>query len=324
MLAGFLFSSCKNKNTDAENITSDIAEDSAIIRKFSPGELKTNWEKHSIPLDEIKSGGPEKNGIPAIDYPEFVSVTEATHFLREPDFGILLTISDDTRFYPNKILSWHEIVNDTVGNVPVAVTFCPLCGSAIVYERVVDGDTFRFGVSGKLYESNLLMFDHKTESLWSQASGTAVAGDLTDKKLKLVNSVVVSFEEVVNLFPAAKILSVNTGFQRNYKQDPYADYNGNEDLYFPVGNISDRFFNKEMFFVVKAGNSSVAFNWKDLLKKEKANQKTPEGNVSVTVKNFIPSAVQSETGEPLSGYFSYWFSWYATYGDKGLVWSIQK
>jgi len=306
------------KNQPADTVKAN--EDSTLLKQYAPTGLRTNFSKHSIPLDAIHDGGVGKNDIPAIDFPEFITAAQAHNFLTEPDYGILLDVNGEQKFYPLNILNWHEVVNDVIDNKPVAVTFCPLCGSAIVYNRVMDGDTLLFGVSGKLYESNLLMFDEKTESLWSQAIGECVAGDLLGKKLPLVNSVLISFEEVENYYPNAKVLSTKTGFDRNYSEYPYADYNSNDDLYFPVSKMNHRYQNKDIMYVVQFGNTSIAFHWKDLLKAGSAEQNTPDGIVSVQVKNFVPSAIKKESGEKLNGYFIYWFSWYAMRGTKGIVW----
>lgn len=303
----------------ADSSAKAAAEDSALAHDYDFRELKTDFSKHSIPVDSIHDGGVSKNGIPAIDFPDFFSVEEAKGFLTEPDYGILLEGKSETRFYPFNILNWHEVVNDEMEGVPIVVTFCPLCASAIVYERVVEGDTLQFGVSGKLYESNLLMFDDKNESLWSQSLGEAVVGDFTGKHLKLVNSAIVSYMDVRAHFPGARVLSPKTGFDRNYTQYPYADYMSSEELYFPVSSTSNRFPAKEMMYIVKTEKGSVAFAWVPLLKKGSASIKSPEGIVAVKVENNTPYATMN--GASVPGYYSFWFSWYTHYGEDGVVWS---
>ncbi|MBX7107995.1 MAG: DUF3179 domain-containing protein [Chitinophagales bacterium] len=313
--------SCSPSQQDGRQVTTDTAikaTDSALLKEYDFSGLRTDFSKHSVPLDSIHDGGVSKNGIPAIDFPEFISVEAARGFLTEPDYGILLHSKSETRFYPFNILNWHEVVNDVLDTLPVAITFCPLCGSAIVYERLLDGDTLQFGVSGRLYESNLLMFDDKSESLWSQAMGEAVAGKYTGMKLKLLNTEVVSFEEVVEDYPSAKILSPKTGYDRNYMQNPYGDYMTSEELYFPVSHSSKLFPAKQMMYVVSTGSGSIAFDWLSLLKKGNATVKSPEGIVSVLVKKNIPYATIN--GQPQPGYFSFWFSWFTHYGKEGLVW----
>jgi hypothetical protein len=306
------------KNAKGTAADSSLA-DSAFAKEYDFRELRTDFSKHNVPLDSIRDGGVAKNTIPAIDYPEFFSLEQARGFLTEPDYGILLQGKTEVKFYPLNILNWHEIVNDEIDGVPVAVTFCPLCGSGMVYERVVDGDTLQFGVSGKLYESNLLMFDDSNESLWSQSMGEAVAGNFTGKKLKLINSNMVSYEDVSNHFPDAKVLSPKTGYDRNYTQYPYADYMSSEELYFPVSITDTRFPAKQMMYIVSTGKETVAFDWLSLLKKGAAILKTPSGTVVVKVVNNIPSS--SMNGQPLPAYFSFWFSWYVHYGTENLVWT---
>jgi hypothetical protein len=319
-----ILSGCKTGSDQHASGTDSLSateSDSAFLQQYSSTELRTNWSKHLISPDSVADGGVRKNDIPAIDFPQFVSVDEARRFLTGPDFGMLLDYNGARRFYPLSILNWHEIVNDEIAGVPVAVTFCPLCGSAIVYHRVAGSDTLKFGVSGRLYDSNLLMFDDKTESLWLQAKGECVIGDFTGLKLQLINSVLISFDEVIKAYPDARILSTDTGFDRNYFQYPYSDYNASDELYFPVSRSSNRFQNKDEMFVVKDGDITVAFRWLDLLKAGKARQPTPSGVVEVTVKDFVPAAINRSTGQKLNGYFSYWFSWYATYGTDGIVWN---
>ncbi len=306
--------------TNGENSVSDKQsnEDSVFEKQFAFSDLKTDFTKHSVAVDSIHDGGPGKNGIPALDFPEFIETRKAKEFLSGVDYGIVVQGSVQTKFYPFNILNWHEIVNDVIEGVPVAVTFCPLCGSAIVYERLLDGDTLNFGVSGKLYESNLLMFDNKTESLWSQALGEAVAGHYTGKQLRLFNSFVISFDEVERNFPDALILNQKTGFDRNYSQHPYTEYLSNQELYFPVSRSSTRFQNKEMMYVVTHGKASHAFKWTSLVEMGKATLAIPNGSIQVSVKDGVPYAVLGD--QRLPGYFSFWFSWYAVHGLAGIVW----
>ena len=149
------------------------------------GIMETDGIKHLIPLDKIKGGGPPKDGIPSIDNPVFAAVSDS-NFMSDSDTVIGLVIDGDARAYPLFILVWHEIVNDTVGGLPVSVTYCPLCYTNQVFERIIDGTEVEFGTSGKLYNSNLLMYDRLTESYWSQALGLAVKGELTGTQLNLI------------------------------------------------------------------------------------------------------------------------------------------
>jgi len=188
------------------------------------GTLRTNTAKALVPLDEIISGGPPPDGIPAIDRPAFVTPASAAAWLKPREPVLALTITGDARAYPLQILMWHEIVNDVVGGVPVAVTFCPLCNSALVFERRVDGATLDFGTSGKLYKSDLVMYDRQSHSLWAQMEGRAIVGDRSGTKLALRPANTIAFEAWRAAHPQGKVLSRDTGHRRNYGANPYASY----------------------------------------------------------------------------------------------------
>lgn len=184
----------------------------------------TNWERHTIPYDEILSGGPPRDGIPSIDAPQFISQEEAADWLAGNEPVISLEIAGDARAYPLQIMTWHEIANDTVGGVPVIVTFCPLCNSALVFERWLAGEVYEFGTSGLLRHSDLIMYDRKTESLWQQFTGQAIVGDLAGEQLKFIPASLISFDDFRAAYPDGVVLSRETGFNRRYGTNPYAGY----------------------------------------------------------------------------------------------------
>ena len=188
-----------------------------------PG-FNTNIEKRSIDLSELIDGGPGKDGIPSIDEPKFVTQEEASEWLRGREPVISLDVNGDAKAYPIQILMWHEIVNDDIGGVPVSVTFCPLCYSAIVFDRRHDGDTLEFGVSGLLRHSDMIMYDRQTESLWQQFSGEALVGGYTGDRLTILPSQLISFDQFREAYPGDPVLSRNTGHRRNYGENPYAGY----------------------------------------------------------------------------------------------------
>ncbi len=185
---------------------------------------KTNLEKRSIDLSEIMSGGPPKDGIPALNAPKFVSIKDAEKWLKSNEPVISLKIGKVARAYPLQILIWHEIVNDEIGGHPVAVTFCPLCYTAIAFDRRLDGKIYNFGVSGMLRHSDMVMFDRETETWWQQISGEAIVGDLTGKTLNQFPSQIVSFGQFSKAFPDGTVLSRETGFAREYGNNPYRGY----------------------------------------------------------------------------------------------------
>lgn len=187
-------------------------------------EFSTDFSIHSIPYSEVLSGGPPKDGIPAIDNPKFVSVSEADEWLGDLEPVIVFENAGDVRIYPLQILIWHEIVNDVVGGKPVAITFCPLCNTAIAFEATVNGMVLDFGTTGRLRFSNLLMYDRQTESWWQQATGDAVIGELTGTQLTFLPVTTIGWAEARQAFPDAQVLSRETGFVRSYGRNPYAGY----------------------------------------------------------------------------------------------------
>ena len=183
----------------------------------------TDFSLHSVDYGEILSGGPPKDGIPSIDRPEFVPVSEMDDLDDvEPVMG--LEINGDARAYPLRVLMWHEIVNDTVGDLPVTVTYCPLCNAALVFDRRIDGEADTFGTTGKLRHSDLVMYDRRTESWWQQFTGEAIAGELTGTKLKPVPSRLESWKNFKARHPDGRVLVPNNPRMRNYGANPYQGY----------------------------------------------------------------------------------------------------
>ncbi|MBS1250234.1 MAG: hypothetical protein MAG431_01825 [Chloroflexi bacterium] len=187
-------------------------------------QFSTDFSKHSVPYDEILSGGPPKDGIPALDDPQFITVEEANEWLESQEPIILVKIGDDAQAYPLQILMWHEIANATVGDVPVTVTFCPLCNTGISFERTFDGQVLDFGTTGRLRNSNLIMYDRQTETWWQQATGEAMAGEYTGRRLTPVPSFMISWEDFKTAYPGGKVLSKETGYNRSYGRNPYGGY----------------------------------------------------------------------------------------------------
>ncbi|MDH3232589.1 MAG: DUF3179 domain-containing protein [Alphaproteobacteria bacterium] len=194
---------------------------------------KADFSKHSVDLGEIFSGGPPRDGIPAIDKPAFVTAKEAaSKGLPDREAVIAVAINGDVRAYPLRILMWHEIVNDTVGGVPVAVTFCPLCNSAVVFDRRLDGVTLDFGTTGRLRNSDLVMYDRQTESWWQQFLGEAIVGTLTGKRLKILPVRVESFAKFkARAATGKKVLVPNDPSARRYGHNPYARYDSRSRPY---------------------------------------------------------------------------------------------
>jgi hypothetical protein len=224
--------------------------------------LRTDMSKTLVPLDEIISGGPAPDGIPAIDRPTFVGPADAAAWIVANEPVLALQINSDARAYPLQILMWHEIVNDVVGGVPVTVTYCPLCNSGIAFERVVDGTTLDFGTSGKLYKSDLVMYDRQSHSLWAQMEGRAIVGARVGTRLKLVPANTLSFEEWRAIHPTGTVLSRDTGYTRNYGANPYVSYDQPQLRPFLFRDRPDpRRPPKERVVGIRVGDTARAYPW---------------------------------------------------------------
>ena len=189
-------------------------------------------EPASIPVDEILRGGPARDGIPALDSPEVMAAADARWSREERVIGV--EAGGSARAYPLSVLVWHELVNDTLGGVPLLVSYCPLCGTGLVFDRRLDDRIQRFGVSGLLFRSDLLMFDRETESLWSQIAARAVTGPARGRRLTLIRSRITRWEDWKRSHPDTTVLSGATGHARAYGSSPYGDYESSVRVLFPV------------------------------------------------------------------------------------------
>jgi len=292
---------------------------------FSTKEIMvTDGIKHSVPLNEIIGGGPPKDGIPSIDSPKFISVAEASKFLTDSEPGIVLEIGGNNRFYPFHILVWHEIVNDTMNGKRVLVTYCPLCLSGIVFDPVVNGERVEFGTSGKLWNSNLVMYDRKTESLWSQILGEAIVGELTGTKLKVLSSDMVRFGDFRKLHSDGSVLSQNTGAARFYGQDPYGDYYTTPGTYFPVGKKDDRLNEKDFVLGIVVNGKAKAY-WPEAIKKlGKVEDRFENKTIVAQYEKDIDAVRLFEKKadgavERINPFSAFWFSWVAAHPDTELL-----
>lgn len=199
----------------------------------------TDFDNSVINLAEIRSGGVPKDGIPAIDYPEFVSVEAATNWLNPREPVIVLDILGEAKAYPLQILIWHEIVNDTLNGRHVAATFCPLCNASIVFDRNLDGEILDFGTTGNLRNSDLVMYDRQTESWWQQITGSGIVGLYAGVELSILPSQITSFEQFKAAYPQGQVLSRDTGHRRNYGENPYRGYDDINNIPFLMSDPAD-------------------------------------------------------------------------------------
>ncbi len=200
-----------------------------------------------IPSNLIVNGGPGKDGIPALTNPEFVSAETGDGFLLPDDLVLGAVVNGQARAYPHAVLWWHEIINDVLGGRPILVTFCPLTGSGILYDPVLDDTLHNFGVSGLLFDNNLILFDRTTDSLWSQMRLESICGTFQGTKLPVLPVVQSTWAAWKAMHPETTVVSFNTGFNRNYDVYPYGDYDqvDNTRLLFPQTTIDPRLPLKE-------------------------------------------------------------------------------
>lgn len=198
--------------------------DTAETRLRGGDVWQTDFSRRAVPSAEIISGGPPKDGIPALDKPRFERAASAAKWLEEREPVMVVENGGNVKAYPLGILIWHEIVNDQVGGLPVSVTFCPLCNTALVFDRRLDGRVLDFGTTGRLRHSDLVMYDRQTETWWQQATGDAIVGELVGNELQRFPSSILSWETARKLHPGLLVLSRNTGYQRDYGRNPYVGY----------------------------------------------------------------------------------------------------
>lgn len=239
--------------TASSGPTSTVAVDPAVVAEALTGDgpsaldglrggFDASFPEPLIDVSAILSGGPPPDGIPPIDAPAFVDVASADEYLSDNEPVVYVELNGEARAYPVQVLIWHEIVNDVVGGEPVAVTYCPLCNSAVTYRATVDGELLTFGTSGSLYNSALIMYDRTTESLWTHYDGLAVVGTLTGVQLESIASPLLAWADFKTQFPDAQVLDRDsTGFSRAYGANPYRGYDNVDSTPFLFrGDVDDR------------------------------------------------------------------------------------
>ncbi len=301
----------------------------------------------SVYRDASLSGGPGKDGIPSIDNPIFTSASAADGQLNPGDRVIGIYRNGEARAYPQAVLVWHEIVNDTVGGDNVAVTYCPLTGTALGFLR---GDT-ELGVSGRLVNSNLIMYDRESDSLWPQVLGAAIDGPLEGRGLAEIRVVWTTWENWRQRYPETRVLSEDTGFLRNYERDPYGSYTPAGGYYaedaspvFPVLNESDRYPPKREIFGFRTSAGAVAVDREHLADEEmllhehggerflivhdpgldtawvfRAGDKEPPEYAEITFGAEGPEHPALAALEPVNGFEAMWFAWIAFYPESAVI-----
>jgi len=276
-------------------------------------------EKNGFLLDdaliepaEIYEGGPPRDGIPALDDPVFVDAEDGG-FIRGHDRVLGLNLNGVAKAYPIRILNYHEVVNDSFDGTPVTVTYCPLCGSGMAFSSVAAGSFKSFGVSGLLYNSDVLLYDRETESLWSQIMGKAVSGLLKGEELTPIALTHTTWNDWQTTYPGTLVLSTKTGHMRNYDRDPYEGYSETSGVMFPLRHTDSRYGAKELVVGVEIDGQFKAYPFRSLPRRQDSlNDKFAGEEISLVYDRQNKSAkVLDSSGKEIPTVTLYWFAWAA-------------
>lgn len=272
----------------------------------------------TVALADLQQGCPARDCIPSIDAPKYITAQEAQ--LADSDIVVTLSYAGEYRAYPTRILDHHEIVNDTIAGTPLAITWCPLCGSAVGIHRQVGDQVTEFGVSGVLYNSDLVLYDRATETLWDQIEAKGIVGPMTGEQLRLIPVSMTQWARWRQAHPDTLVLSTDTGFEEDYSADHYAEYRDSTRLYMPVINSDNRIHPKTAVYGFELESGSIAFD-AALLEKNMSYSHEMDGETwelradddgAVTLRGPDQESVYSPI--PL-----FWFAWYTFHPQTGLV-----
>ena len=275
--------------------------------------------KKTVPLHLLRQGCAARDCIPSIDKPKFVAANEANH-VADNDIVIALTWKGKRRAYPTKIIDHHEIVNDVIAGTPIAITWCPLCGSAVGVLRDVEGQITEFGVSGMLYNSDLVTYDRTTGTLWDQIGAIGIVGPLTGVKLDLVPVTMTRWSVWRDAHPDTMVLSTDTGFAEDYSRDRYAKYRESERIFMPLSATSNVLHPKTVVYGFTLHDGTLAVT-ETLLEENRSVDYEIDGRV-VTMSLSDDGSVRltdQEAGDTISPVRLFWFAWYTFHPDTDLV-----
>ena len=268
----------------------------------------------SIPADQIIWGGVRRDGIPSIDEPKFIPAEDAS-FLKDKDRVLGVTRNGISKAYPIRILDRHEIVNDQFGDEAIVVTYCPLCYSGMVFSAQSADSSLTFGVSGLLYNSDVLLYDRQTGSLWSQLISAAIAGPLKGTTMNAIPASHTTWRDWRNRHPHTMVLSTDTGFGIRYSQrSPYRDYQRSGRLMFPVQNESRRYSKKELVLGIQDGQTSKAYPFSELRQNGENSFADSFAGKTYTIvwsENDNHARALDSSGDEVATVIAYWFAWYA-------------
>lgn len=297
------------------------SQEKGIETKTEDGIMITNGVKHIVPLDEIYQGClGGKDCIPSIDDPKFLKSNEQD-FMKDEDLVLGVNLNNIQKAYPIKILNWHEIVNDKFEDIPIAVTYCPLCASSLAFIREINSKEVEFGVSGKLYNSDLVMYDRLTNTYWDQIEGKAIVGELTGTLLKQVPVEVIIWKDWLNAYPNTLVLSKETGYSRNYESYPYGNYETVREVYFPIINrdTQERLHEKTLVYGIELDDKFKAYP-QDIVKQKKSFDDEFAGTTLhfEVDENNIVKIKDKNTGKEINKISLFWFAWFTFHPGTGV------
>jgi len=266
--------------------------------------------KRSIKLSELSQGCPSVDCIPAIDSPQYAPINEIS-FLHDDDVMMTVEHNGVRKSYPRKILQSHEIVNDYFNGSPVAMTYCPLCGTSIAFVPVINGERVEFGVSGVLHNSDLVMYDRKTKSLWGQITGKAIVGSQTGKRLKKIGVGMLTWKELKAELPDTLVLLPPSKQLGAYKEFHYQKYTESEKLMFPVSAKDARLAAKKFVYGIEVDGKFIAYESEYLKKRTPLVESFGKRTLMVTFANGEASAIDKKTNQEFDVLGGYWFAWFA-------------
>ena len=290
-------------------------------RGYSPDALlevfKLTQADSDVPFDSLMQACPARDCIPSIDQPVFIPAAEVK-YLRDDDLVMTLTHNGITRAYPTRILDHHEIVNDMFGPDPVAITYCPLCGSGLAFDRRQDGQVLDFGVSSLLHNSDLVMYDRQTESLWQQITGEAFAGKSRGSQLKTLPLSMITWDNWRKQYPDAQVLTIDGVLSKDYMKDAYDDYAESERLYMPVSATDARLHPKRVIYGMEIGDRSLAVD-SEWLVKEGRWSNDYEGKKLLLTMDQNGEVAASLDGKSITVHRMFWFAWYSFHTNTALI-----
>ena len=273
-----------------------------------------------VPSSEIFWGGVRRDGIPAIHAPKFVAASDAD-FLREQDRVLGVFRNGVAKAYPTRILDRHEVVNDRFGDEAIVVTYCPLCFSGMAFALQDDRIDLKFGVSGLLYNSDVLLYDYQTESLWSQILSQAISGPLKGLVIPAIPAAHTTWRDWRSRHPDTQVLSTDTGFHIRYGKSPYREYQRSGRLMFPVGPRNKAYLDKELVLGIKIDGVDKAYPFKELRQHGETSFGDSVGGKDLTIEwleqEQYARAIDSN-GEEIATVIVYWFAWYAFHPNTAV------